>query len=78
MRSTVLVLDSLVYIPALLMFIKTWQESRSRRTQVHPFIKLDRRLFNWRVGRIWLYWFFYSNLHYFSSTSDISNITQSC
>jgi hypothetical protein len=40
MRSTVLVLDSIVYVPALLMFIKTWQESRSLRTQVRPLKKL--------------------------------------
>ncbi|KAF8195559.1 glycosyltransferase family 57 protein [Pholiota molesta] len=33
MRMTVLVLDALVYLPALLMFAYTWQGSRSRRTQ---------------------------------------------
>jgi alpha-1,3-glucosyltransferase len=36
MRMTVLVLDALVYLPALLMFAYTWQGSRSRRTQVCP------------------------------------------
>jgi ALG6, ALG8 glycosyltransferase family len=34
MRSTVLVLDALIYIPALLMFTRTWQATRSKRTQV--------------------------------------------
>ncbi|GLB38327.1 putative ALG6 ALG8 glucosyltransferase family protein [Lyophyllum shimeji] len=33
MRSTVIALDLLVYIPALLMFASTWQGSRSKRTQ---------------------------------------------
>ena|ERR1700729_1600231 len=35
MRSTVLLLDALIYIPALLMFARTWQGTRSKRTQVH-------------------------------------------
>jgi alpha-1,3-glucosyltransferase len=34
MRSTVLLLDTLVYVPALVLFMKAWQESRSKRTQV--------------------------------------------
>ena len=34
MRATVVVLDALVYVPALLMFSRTWQASRSKRTQV--------------------------------------------
>jgi alpha-1,3-glucosyltransferase len=34
MRATVLALDTLVYIPALVMFVRTWQGSRSKRTQV--------------------------------------------
>ena len=34
MRFTVLVLDALVYVPALLMFTRTWLACRSRRTQV--------------------------------------------
>jgi alpha-1,3-glucosyltransferase len=34
MRSTVVVLDALVYVPALLLFVRTWQGSRSKRTQV--------------------------------------------
>ncbi|KAF4590166.1 Glucosyltransferase-like protein [Pleurotus pulmonarius] len=33
MRATVLALDLLIYVPALLMFVKTWQGSRSNRTQ---------------------------------------------
>ena len=33
MRLSVLVLDSLIYIPALVMFSRTWQRSRSKRTQ---------------------------------------------
>ncbi|KAG5635041.1 hypothetical protein H0H81_012625 [Sphagnurus paluster] len=33
MRTTVLVLDALVYVPALLMFAATWQGTRSKRTQ---------------------------------------------
>lgn len=34
MRVTVLVLDALIYIPALVMFVKAWQGTRSIRTQV--------------------------------------------
>ena len=34
MRSTVLILDGLIYIPALLMFARTWQGTRSKRAQV--------------------------------------------
>ena len=34
MRTTVVVLDALVYVPALFMFSRTWQASRSKRTQV--------------------------------------------
>lgn len=34
MRATVLAWDLLIYVPALLMFVKTWQASRSNRTQV--------------------------------------------
>ncbi|KAI5835155.1 glycosyltransferase family 57 protein, partial [Schizophyllum commune Tattone D] len=33
MRFTVLILDALVYVPALLMFTRTWLACRSRRTQ---------------------------------------------
>ncbi|KAF8158135.1 ALG6, ALG8 glycosyltransferase family-domain-containing protein [Crassisporium funariophilum] len=33
MRMSVLVLDAVVYVPALLMFARTWQGSRSKRTQ---------------------------------------------
>ncbi|KAG6897078.1 hypothetical protein C0992_004319 [Termitomyces sp. T32_za158] len=33
MRMTVIVLDLLVYIPALVMFARTWQGTRSMRTQ---------------------------------------------
>jgi alpha-1,3-glucosyltransferase len=34
MRTTVVVLDALVYVPALFMFSRTWHASRSNRTQV--------------------------------------------
>lgn len=34
MRTTVVLLDALIYVPALLMILSTWQESRSKRTQV--------------------------------------------
>ena len=34
MRTTVVVLDALVYVPALFMFSRTWQGSQSKRTQV--------------------------------------------
>lgn len=34
MRTTVVLLDALIYVPALLMFLSTWQGSRSKRTQV--------------------------------------------
>ncbi|KAF9475649.1 glucosyltransferase [Pholiota conissans] len=40
MRMTVLALDALVYLPALLMFVYTWQGSRSRRTQELSFLTL--------------------------------------
>ncbi|KAF8903146.1 glucosyltransferase [Gymnopilus junonius] len=33
MRTTVVGFDALVYVPALLLFIQTWQGSRSKRTQ---------------------------------------------
>ncbi|OBZ71341.1 Dolichyl pyrophosphate Man9GlcNAc2 alpha-1,3-glucosyltransferase [Grifola frondosa] len=33
MRSSVLALDTLIYVPALLMFTRTWQGTRSVRTQ---------------------------------------------
>ncbi|KAJ7095852.1 glycosyltransferase family 57 protein [Mycena belliarum] len=33
MRSTVIILDALIYVPALLMFTRIWQGSRSKRTQ---------------------------------------------
>lgn len=33
MRSTALASDTLIYLPAVLMFVKTWHVSRSRRTQ---------------------------------------------
>ncbi|KAL1743172.1 glycosyltransferase family 57 protein [Schizophyllum fasciatum] len=33
MRLTVLILDALVYVPALIMFSRTWLSCRSRRTQ---------------------------------------------
>jgi alpha-1,3-glucosyltransferase len=40
MRSTVLILDSLVYVPALVMFVQTWQRTRSKRTQVRAKARL--------------------------------------
>ncbi|KII90585.1 glycosyltransferase family 57 protein [Plicaturopsis crispa FD-325 SS-3] len=40
MRATVLALDALVYVPALLMFVYAWQDTRSRRTQNMTFITL--------------------------------------
>ncbi|KAH6912825.1 glucosyltransferase Alg6 [Coprinopsis sp. MPI-PUGE-AT-0042] len=40
MRLTVLFWDLLIYIPALLMFIKTWQGTRSQRTQEQAFLIL--------------------------------------
>lgn len=33
MRSTVILFDAIVYVPALLLFVRIWQGSRSRRTQ---------------------------------------------
>ncbi|KAJ6559179.1 glycosyltransferase family 57 protein [Mycena vulgaris] len=33
MRSTVVLLDAVIYVPALLMFTRVWQASRSKRTQ---------------------------------------------
>ncbi|EAU86038.2 glucosyltransferase Alg6 [Coprinopsis cinerea okayama7 len=40
MRLSVVILDFLVYIPALVMFVRTWQGSRSRRTQEQAFLTL--------------------------------------
>ncbi|KAF9463046.1 glucosyltransferase [Collybia nuda] len=40
MRSTVTVLDVLVYLPAILMFARTWQGSRSKRTQTIALLTL--------------------------------------
>jgi alpha-1,3-glucosyltransferase len=40
MRLTVLLWDLLIYIPALLMFVKTWQGTRSQRTQEQAFLIL--------------------------------------
>jgi len=34
MRSTVLIFDTLIYIPALILFVRTWHANRSSRTQV--------------------------------------------
>lgn len=50
MRFTVLAFDTLVYVPALLMFAKVWQGTRSARRQVkrHPqfqFILLNTFLY---------------------------------
>ncbi|KAF8123074.1 glucosyltransferase [Mycena galopus ATCC 62051] len=33
MRSTVVLLDALIYVPALVMFTRIWQANRSKRTQ---------------------------------------------
>ncbi|KAJ7505307.1 glucosyltransferase [Mycena galericulata] len=33
MRSTVVVLDAVIYVPALIMFTRFWQANRSKRTQ---------------------------------------------
>jgi hypothetical protein len=45
MRATVLVLDGLVYVPALFMFVRTWLGSRSRRTQVSGLSSVERTEF---------------------------------
>ena len=34
MRTTVLLSDLLVYIPAVVLFVRAWHSNRSRRTQV--------------------------------------------
>ena len=46
MRLTVVALELLVYIPALVMFARVWQGSRSKRTQVGRKVTtlLDRQL----------------------------------
>lgn len=36
MRTTVLVFDTLVYLPALFLFVRSWHTNRSTRTQVQP------------------------------------------
>ncbi|KDQ25750.1 glycosyltransferase family 57 protein [Pleurotus ostreatus PC15] len=40
MRATVLAWDLLIYVPGLAMFVKTWQASRSNRTQNLSFLTL--------------------------------------
>ncbi|RXW25365.1 hypothetical protein EST38_g522 [Candolleomyces aberdarensis] len=40
MRLTVVFFDMLVYIPALIMFVKTWQGTRSKRTQEQALLLL--------------------------------------
>ena len=40
MRLTVVFWDLLVYIPALIMFVRTWQGTRSQRTQEQAFLVL--------------------------------------
>lgn len=37
MRATVLASDLLIYIPALILFVRTWLKGRSSRTQVRSF-----------------------------------------
>lgn len=34
MRATVLACDTLVYVPAVVYFVRTWQKNRSSKTQV--------------------------------------------
>lgn len=46
MRATVVVLDLLVYVPALLMFAGTWQGSRSKRTQVSDLLSFFLELYD--------------------------------
>lgn len=43
MRASVLALDLLVYIPAVVWFTRLWWTSRSRRTQVRRFLQSDSR-----------------------------------
>ena len=52
MRLTVVVLELLVYIPALVMFARVWQGSRSKRTQVgcKATTLLDRKLIHSPLG----------------------------
>ncbi len=38
MRATVLFFDTLVYVPALVMFVWVWQGTRSSRTQVRMLV----------------------------------------
>ncbi|TFK17406.1 glucosyltransferase Alg6 [Coprinopsis marcescibilis] len=40
MRLSVVVLDLLVYVPALVLFVKTWLGTRSHRTQEHALLVL--------------------------------------
>lgn len=41
MRLTALVSDSLIYVPAILLFARVWLANRSARTQV-PFLMASR------------------------------------
>ena len=52
MRLTVVVLELFVYIPALVMFARVWQGSRSKRTQVgcKATTVLDRKLIHSPLG----------------------------
>ncbi|KAK7048375.1 DNA replication helicase [Favolaschia claudopus] len=40
MRSTVILLDALIYLPAIIMFTRVWQSNRSKRTQNLAFVTL--------------------------------------
>ena len=44
MRSTVLILDMLIYVPAVVIFARVWQGTRSKRTQVCPSLCVCSRL----------------------------------
>lgn len=50
MRTTVVFTDLLVYVPALVLFARTWQGTRSSRTQVSLFVtfECDLKLMRWR------------------------------
>ena len=52
MRLTVVVLELFVYVPALVMFARVWQGSRSKRTQVggKTTTLLDRKLIRSPLG----------------------------
>ena len=75
MRFTVLLLDLLIYVPAVLYFVKVWLRNRSPKTQVNkltPTPTFALLTYNSSMSQARSY--YYSQLSY-SLISDIFNTT---